>query len=51
MYKPQQLSIPLTMSTCIVLPIARDETADIETLVDDFITFYIAGEAVCVVEQ
>ena len=41
----------LSISTCIACPIARDETVDIETLVDDFVTFYNAGEVVCVVEQ
>ena len=27
------------------LPSGSDETADIETLVDDFVTFFVAGEA------
>ena len=28
------------------LPSGSDETADIETLVDDFVTFYVAGEGI-----
>lgn len=31
---------------CIICLIASDVTADIESLVDDFVTFYIAGEMV-----
>ena len=41
---------PNASSAHIVCPIAREETADIETLVDDFVTFSNAGELVCVIE-